>query len=193
MKCFHHPSEDAVATCAKCGVGLCKECEEASKFRIDSKALCGRCNAEEQRKETEKRNEGVKDAIAEYARHKRRLIWFSILFIPGIFIFVAGFLSNQLTPAIVGCLLIWGISGIGSVIKDAFTPTKKSVKQQTKEALAEHENPMMSFIGNIIGFFVKLICSYIIYAAILPLKWVVSLIFVILNKKKINELQTNII
>ena len=28
MKCYYHPNEDAVATCARCGVGLCKEQEE---------------------------------------------------------------------------------------------------------------------------------------------------------------------
>jgi hypothetical protein len=39
MKCFHHPTRDAVATCANgCGRALCKQC--ASK---DARPICGRC------------------------------------------------------------------------------------------------------------------------------------------------------
>jgi hypothetical protein len=172
MKCFHHPSEDAVATCAQCGVGLCKECEEASEFRSERKAFCKRCNAEERAK-----------FLTKYKWQKWRIIGLSILFVPGIFVFVVGALDNQLAYGIIGCLLIWGVSGIGSVLKDAFFPASGSIKQQTKEALAEHEYPLASLIGKVLGFFIRLIVSYALYAVLLPFKLGYSILFVAGNKK----------
>jgi hypothetical protein len=178
MKCFHHPNEDAVATCAKCGVNLCKECEETSTFRIESKALCRRCNANE-----------AAGAAAEQARHKRRIIWFSILFVPGLCVFAVGALDKLLVEGIVGCLLIWGISGIGAVIRDAFFPSPQSTKRQVKEALAEHEYPIFSLIGKIIGFFAQLIFSYALYAVALPFKLGYSIFVFASNNGKIKELR----
>ena len=63
MKCFHHTTEDAVATCGICGVGLCKECEETSEFRMDGKALCKRCNAESIREVIEENEQQQQKAI----------------------------------------------------------------------------------------------------------------------------------
>lgn len=44
MKCFNHPERDAVATCQKCGKGLCREC--AAKY---TPCLCDTCAAQLQR------------------------------------------------------------------------------------------------------------------------------------------------
>ncbi|MDR3187942.1 MAG: hypothetical protein LBT94_01990 [Prevotellaceae bacterium] len=178
MKCFHHPEKDAVATCAQCNVGLCKECEETSEFRIDNKALCNRCNASE-----------AAGAIAEHARCKRRIIWFSILFVPGLCIFSVGALDKNLVVGIVGCLLIWGISGLGATLKDTFFPPPQSVKGQVKGALLEHEYPIASLIGKIIGFFVQLMFSYALYAVALPFKLGWTIFVFGNNKVKIKELR----
>jgi hypothetical protein len=180
MKCFHHPSEDAVTTCALCGVGLCKECEETSEFRKDRRALCKRCNAE-------CRTEEYAHDLAEYKRQKRRLIWFSILFVPGISIFAICALDNQLITGIAGCLLIWGISGIGAAIRDTFSPATRSRKQDMKEALAEHEYPLASLIGKVVGFVIQLIFSYIVYALTLPVKLGYSIVFVVSHKNNFNN------
>lgn len=40
MKCFNHEDREAVASCQKCGKGLCKEC--ASKY---TPCLCDECFA----------------------------------------------------------------------------------------------------------------------------------------------------
>ena len=40
MKCFNHEDRDAVATCQKCGKGLCKEC--AAKH---TPCMCDDCAA----------------------------------------------------------------------------------------------------------------------------------------------------
>lgn len=44
MKCFNHPEREAVATCQKCGKGLCREC--AGKY---TPCLCDSCAAQIQR------------------------------------------------------------------------------------------------------------------------------------------------
>lgn len=48
MKCFNHPEREAVATCQKCGKGLCREC--AGKY---TPCLCDTCAAQIQRSEQE--------------------------------------------------------------------------------------------------------------------------------------------
>lgn len=77
MKCFNHTEREAVATCQKCGKGLCKECAEKH-----TPCLCDTCaaqiqqdrqqqaqNKEEQRKEKYKtalvdtRSEFIKTAV----------------------------------------------------------------------------------------------------------------------------------
>ena len=77
MKCFNHTEREAVATCQKCGKGLCKECAEKH-----TPCLCDTCAAqiqqdrqqqaqtkEEQRKEKYKaalvdtRSEFIKTAV----------------------------------------------------------------------------------------------------------------------------------
>lgn len=67
MKCFNHPDREAVATCQKCGKGLCREC--AGKH---SPCLCDDCAAQIQRdkqaqarnKEEEKKQK-YKDALVD--------------------------------------------------------------------------------------------------------------------------------
>ncbi len=44
MKCFNHPEREAVATCQKCGKGLCKECAEKH-----TPCLCDSCAVQIQR------------------------------------------------------------------------------------------------------------------------------------------------
>lgn len=50
MNCYFHPQVEAVATCGKCGVAMCRECEEKALLRLDGgkgQALCKRCSLEE--------------------------------------------------------------------------------------------------------------------------------------------------
>ncbi len=49
MKCFNHPEREAVATCQKCGKGLCRECAE--KY---TPCMCDTCFAQIQRSKQEK-------------------------------------------------------------------------------------------------------------------------------------------
>lgn len=67
MKCFNHPEREAVATCQKCGKGLCRECAEKH-----TPCLCNACAVQIQRdqqqqaqNEEERRKEKYKDALVD--------------------------------------------------------------------------------------------------------------------------------
>ena len=50
MKCYVHHEEEAVATCAKCGVAMCHACEKKALFRTANgtgQAMCPRCSLNE--------------------------------------------------------------------------------------------------------------------------------------------------
>lgn len=67
MKCFNHPEREAVATCQKCGKGLCKECAE--KY---TPCMCDPCAAQDKRErqqqaqsKEEKRKQKYRDALVD--------------------------------------------------------------------------------------------------------------------------------
>lgn len=67
MKCFNHTEREAVATCQKCGKGLCKECAEKH-----TPCLCDPCAAQIQRtrqqqaqNKEEQRKEKYKAALVD--------------------------------------------------------------------------------------------------------------------------------
>ena len=67
MKCFNHPDQDAVATCQKCGKGLCREC--AAKYMP---CMCDACveweqNVEQQEKRWQEvqRKQEYQDALVD--------------------------------------------------------------------------------------------------------------------------------
>ncbi len=86
MKCFNHPEREAVATCQKCGKGLCRECAEKH-----TPCLCDICaaqiqrdkqeqaqNKEDQRKQ--KYKAALVDTRGEFIKTSVIGILFSILF-----------------------------------------------------------------------------------------------------------------
>ena len=67
MKCFNHTEREAVATCQKCGKGLCRECAE--KY---TPCMCDTCAAQIQRSKQEQaqnkeeqRKQKYKDALVD--------------------------------------------------------------------------------------------------------------------------------
>lgn len=67
MKCFNHPEREAVATCQKCGKGLCRECAEKH-----TPCLCDTCAAQmevdrQQQAKTkeEQRKQKYQDALVD--------------------------------------------------------------------------------------------------------------------------------
>ncbi len=67
MKCFNHPEREAVATCQKCGKGLCRECAEKHM-----PCLCDTCAAQiqkdqqqEAKTKEDQRKQKYKDALVD--------------------------------------------------------------------------------------------------------------------------------
>ena len=67
MKCFNHPEREAVATCQKCGKGLCRECAE--KY---TPCMCESCAVQTQRakqqqalRKEEERKQKYKNALVD--------------------------------------------------------------------------------------------------------------------------------
>ena len=67
MKCFNHPEMEAVATCQKCGKGLCRECAE--KY---TPCMCDPCAAQAKRSQQqqaqnkeEQRKQKYKNALVD--------------------------------------------------------------------------------------------------------------------------------
>ena len=49
MKCYHHPSQDAMATCSECGKYICKDCYDTWKGKVEPRIgahLCYECATE---------------------------------------------------------------------------------------------------------------------------------------------------
>ena len=47
MTCYHHPSQDSVATCRECGKGICKDCYDSYGAGMGAgKAMCFDCTEE---------------------------------------------------------------------------------------------------------------------------------------------------
>lgn len=44
MNCYYHENKPAVVSCAKCGVGLCRDCREEAAYEVDGKPLCLNCS-----------------------------------------------------------------------------------------------------------------------------------------------------
>lgn len=67
MNCFNHPEREAVATCQKCGKGLCRECaEKYTPCMCDSCAEQTRRSQQQQaQNKEEQRKQKYKDALVD--------------------------------------------------------------------------------------------------------------------------------
>ena len=67
MKCFNHTERDAVATCQKCGKGLCRECaEKHTPCMCDTCAAQVKQNQQQQaQNKEEQRKQKYKDALVD--------------------------------------------------------------------------------------------------------------------------------
>ena len=70
MKCFNHPEREAVATCQKCGKGLCRECaEKYTPCMCDPCAALVKRNQQQQaQNKEEQRKQKYKDALVDTRR-----------------------------------------------------------------------------------------------------------------------------
>ena len=151
MNCITHADIDAVATCGRCGAGLCQNCTNETFFKIDNKPLCKKCNYE-----SGLENDQLFKSVLK-SKYVKMCI-FAVTFLAGLIVFLV--LKNQgsgTVGSVIGMLLCWGIGFIGNFFDKQ--KDNRSVKAQIKDAVYEEKHPFSTFIGKILGFFVMAIFS----------------------------------
>lgn len=136
MNCYFHPEEESVVTCAKCGVGMCRNCEINAFFRLDGRAVCNRCSLSELQSRVGYESSWLK-------KRAIKLIICAIFIVIGLIC-----LANQ-EIGIAGMLICWFISGI--VANIGVKKDEGSFKSQAWNAMFEYEHPFMSLIFKIVG------------------------------------------
>lgn len=138
MICKYHPEEEGVVTCAKCGVSLCKKCEEDALFRTNNgngQAFCKRCSLEEAQ------------AIVDFDEKwlKKRELKLKIM--GGVI--AIGFIAGLLTFSF--STIITSIFFAGFIASSGLEPAPKSIESQVYDAGMKLYNPISYFTGNFIG------------------------------------------
>ena len=141
MNCYFHPQTEAVVTCGKCGVAMCRECESKAFFRLDDgkgQALCNRCSLEEAQANVAYEASWLKKRLV-------KLIITAVLVIIGIILYNSATDVNGIFTMFL-CFFIAGLVGNIGLKKDP-----QSVKTQVKTAVNEVRYPIATTIGKIIG------------------------------------------
>lgn len=141
MKCFNHPSKDAVAACVDCGKSLCKEC--ASKW---NPVLCDRC-AQERTDAYNAEQEAYKDSM------KGSIIKSIILFVVGFVVFMAMYGQFNVQAFGMGYIFAgfpYGWRALNKITPDVFL--------------------ILPLVGWIIFFIVKFFLALFVGAFVMPVK-----------------------
>lgn len=155
MKCYYHPNEEAVSTCAKCGVGLCRNCESGALLRDANgtgRALCPRCGLNAAQSAVDYESDWL----------KKRLL--KLIICGGLTLF--GIISYLTSDALISMFLPFFIAGvIGNI---GLKKQPQSIKSQVYDAYTDAKYPISSMIGSIIGYtlfapilFVMLVIGYL--------------------------------
>lgn len=146
--CYHHPTEQAVARCARCGKYICKDCSEAygvTSGEYKGKYLCYDCC-----------EQLVSNNIEELTRNKEKIKKQFILSIIGIVIgFIVGFSAAISSNTYgFGLSLLFGLlyAGIGGVFLSALKAFLKLYWESIKVALSTlFSDGLAAALGAIIG------------------------------------------
>jgi len=141
MNCYFHPQAEGVVNCGKCGVAMCKECEQNAFFRLDGgtgQALCNRCSLSEAQENVNFESQWLK-------KRKVKIIFMAVF----VFVGAIAFLSSQNENGLGVLLGCWFVSGLISNIGSQKAP--QSVKSQVKDVINEYRYPISTIIGKIIG------------------------------------------
>lgn len=143
MNCYFHPAVEGVVTCGKCGVAMCRECEQNAFFRLDNgngQALCNRCSLVAAQENVDFGKSYLKSRLI-------KLIICAVLVFSGL---IAMWIYNAQEDSAGGifiAVILWAISGAVSKIGDR---NNDSIKTQIKDAVDEYNHPISSLLGKII-------------------------------------------
>lgn len=137
MKCYYHPTEEAVANCAKCGVGLCRSCENNAYMREGDgtgRALCPRCSLNAAQSAVDYESSWLKKRIVKLV-----ICWAITLF---------GIISYETGGQLINMFVAFFFAGV--IANFGETKKPQSVKSQVYDAYMDAKNPIMSTVIDII-------------------------------------------
>lgn len=174
MNCFFHDDKPAVIACAKCGVGLCRNCMNEAAYTYDSKPLCLNCSKPL--------------AHEELAEAQKSRTWSLVKFI------FSGFFIGIGLLALAGgaeLMQVWIISGIAG-IPGAFKATRRTREQRIMDEV--HDRYEKDMINLMFGWMMRLLLKIVLMIVLAPIYAVFTcisnLIKFLKSRKKIEEAQT---
>ena len=122
MNCYIHTNRPAVATCAQCGVGLCKDCVDNAGYNMNGRPLCHDCS--------------LKVARVQVSDISKRKWWALVKFIFATIFLLIGFVIYSDTGDIMNGWIYAGIAGLPA----AFQGTKLSKRDQLRNDIQDALN-----------------------------------------------------
>ena len=149
--CYYHPGRLAVATCAKCGVGICRECAVKTP---QGTILCYKCGNKQLKLEHKEYRKHLKESGGRF----KNATEFIIPGIIGVIIAVAGvvathygFISFQGVKNIFFLYFLFSIPFGYVVLSDLLSPKYDTIW------------------NNVTNFYIKIMCSFMIGWIVFPL------------------------
>lgn len=148
MNCYFHENKPAVATCAQCNVGLCRDCV-SNAITLDDRPLCPSCG-----------KSIVLDRIKDAQKDK---MWALVKFI-----FSGFFLGIGLAAFAGGAdiMQVWIISGVAG-IPTAFKATRRSREQRIIDEV--HDRYERDIINLMFGWVMRLLIKLVFMIGLAPI------------------------
>lgn len=183
MNCYHHPDQVAVATCAKCGKSLCKDCVDQSEFTIDNKPLCRDCNREEAVAH-------LQEAVGERRKNLIKIIIMGITVAIGLPLFLYGCATDgNGADFIIFGLLVMCIGGVPT----AWRITKRSKEEKLRDAaddwVADQEGIGGSLVNSLIRGLLRIVLVVVFGSIAAPILLIIAIVRFIKGKNEIETYQ----
>lgn len=149
MNCYFHSHLPAVSTCAKCGVGLCRDCNNDAVYSLDDKPVCFNCS--------------LRVAEEELADARKTKVWSLVKCIfSGIFLCIALAVFSEGAP-LPNVWIIAGISGLPA----AFKATRRTREQRIMDEV--HDRYETDMINLLFGWVFRLIFKIVLIVLLAPI------------------------
>lgn len=181
MNCYHHPDRVAVATCAKCGKSICKECTDKSEFTLDGKPLCRDCNLEEAKAQ-------LANAQAERTKNLIKMILLGVTVAIGLPMLIYGWAQGN-GDIVIFALLVMCIGGVPT----AWRITKPSAKEKAEDALndwqADQDAIGGSIVNSLLRGLVRIVLVVVFGSIAAPILLIIAIVRFVKGKNEIATYQ----
>ena len=176
MNCFFHPDRPSVIACAKCGVGLCRECMSEAAYTYEGRPLCLNCSRE--------------IAIEELADCRKTRTWSLVKCI-----FSGFFLGLGLVAMIGGAdiMQVWIVAGIAG-LPTAFKTFRRTREQRIADEI--HDRFERDIVNLLFVWMIRFLIKMAFIIALAPIcalyTFISNLITFLKSGKRIEEAQTSL-